>query len=88
MSRNKVSSFVLAVVFCLFLILAGWPPVTRMLEQFAQPGLVEAVAAFSFMTHFEGFQRGVLDSRNIVFFLTVMGFALFATSVILRGHRS
>jgi ABC-2 type transport system permease protein len=40
------------------------------------------------MTHFEGFQRGVLDSRDIIFFLSMIGFALFTTSVIIRSHRS
>src|SRR3954451_21220976 len=32
MTRNQVISFILSVVVCLFLILAGWPPVTRMIE--------------------------------------------------------
>ncbi len=88
-TRNQVISFILSVVICLFLILAGWPPVTRLLDQFSEnPGLVEAVASFSVMTHFEGFQRGVIDSRDVVFFLAVIGFSLFTTSVIIRGHRA
>ena len=62
--------------------------VVRFLEGWASPWLVDAVASFSVITHFEGFQKGVLDSRDIVFFLTVIGFSLFSTSVILRGHRA
>src|SRR6266705_3112182 len=50
--------------------------------------LVDLVTSFSVMTHFEGFQKGVLDSRDIIFFLSVIGFSLFATSVILRTHRA
>jgi hypothetical protein len=46
------------------------------------------VAAFSVMTHFEGFQRGVLDSRDVLFFLLIIGFSLFTTGVIIRGHRA
>ena len=87
-TRNQVVSFILSVVFCLFLILAGWPPVTQMLEQWAPAWLVQSVAAFSVMTHFEQFQRGVLDSRDVLFFLLAIGFSLFATSVIIRGHRA
>jgi hypothetical protein len=30
----------------------------------------------------------VLDSRDLVYFLSVMAFALFATGVILRNHRA
>ncbi len=88
-TRNQVISFILSVVICLFLILAGWPPVTRMLEIFSEsPRLVEAVASFSVMTHFEGLQRGVLDTRDLVFFLAIIGFSLFTTGVIIRGHRA
>lgn len=89
MTRNQVISFILSVVICLFLILAGWPPVTRILEVlFESPRLVEAVAAFSVMTHFESFHRGVLDTRDIVFFLAMIAFSLFSTGVIIRGLRS
>lgn len=89
-TRNQVISFILSVVICLFLILAGWPPVTRMLEIFfsESPRVVEAVAAFSVMTHFEGLQRGVLDTRDLLFFVGIIGFSLFATGVIIRSHRS
>ena len=45
-----------------------------------------AVAAFSVVTHFDGFQKGVIDSRDLAYFLSVIGFALFATSVILRNR--
>ena len=50
--------------------------------------IVETITAFSVMTHFDGFQRGVVDSRDIIFFLSVMGVSLFTTGVIIRGHRS
>jgi ABC-2 type transport system permease protein len=89
LTRNQVISFILSVVICLFLILAGWPPVTRLLEQFTEnPLLIEAVASFSMMTHFESFQRGVIDTRDVVFYLAVMVFCLFTTSVIIRSHRA
>jgi ABC-2 type transport system permease protein len=88
MTRNQVVSFILSVVICLFLILAGWPPVTNLLTQWASPWLVDTIAAFSVMTHFEGIEKGVIDSRDVLFFLSVIGFCLFSTSVILRAHRA
>ena len=81
-------SFIIALFACLFLILAGFPPVINVLEQFARPWLVDMITSFSVMTHFEGFQKGVLDSRDVIFFLSVIGFSLFTTSVILRTHRA
>ena len=88
MTRNQVVSFIVSVVVCLFLILAGWPPVTDLLVRWASPWLVELIASFSVMTHSTGLQKGVLDSRDILFFLSVIGFSLFGTSVILRAHRA
>jgi ABC-2 type transport system permease protein len=88
MTRNQVISFIVAVLICLFLILAGYEPVTGLLSRFASARVVDLVAAFSVMTHFEGFQRGVVDLRDVVFFASVMGFALFTTGVIIRSHRA
>jgi ABC-2 type transport system permease protein len=88
MTRNQVVAFIVSVVLSLFLILAGYPPVTNMLVHWASPALVDAIASFSVMTHFESIQKGVLDSRDILYFLSVMVFSLFTTGVIVRTHRA
>jgi ABC-2 type transport system permease protein len=88
MTRTQVVSFIVSVVICLFLILAGFPPVINLLESWASPMLVETVTSFSVITHFDGFQKGVLDSRDVVFFGSIILFSLFTTSVILRSHRA
>jgi ABC-2 type transport system permease protein len=88
MTRNQVIAFILSVVICLFLILAGWPPVTRLLYSLEWTWLTNLAAALSVMTHFESFQRGVIDFRDLLFFITLSAFALFTTGVILRSHRA
>jgi ABC-2 type transport system permease protein len=82
-----VISFILSVVICFFLILCGWEPVTNLLQRFDQEWLVTLVSSFSVMPHFAGFQRGVLDLRDVLFFVSTIVFCLFSTSVILRGLR-
>jgi len=89
LTRNQVISFILSVVICLFLILAGWPPVTQLISGISEnPAFIETVSAFSVMTHFESFQRGIIDTRDVIFYLAVMVFCLFTTSVIIRSHRA
>ena len=88
MTRNQVVAFIVAVVISLFLILAGFPPVTDMLVTWASPWLVNGIAAFSVMTHFDSIQKGVIDSRDILYFVSVMVFCLFTTSIIIRAHRA
>ncbi|HZR68996.1 MAG TPA: ABC transporter permease [Burkholderiales bacterium] len=88
MTRNQVIAFIVAVVLCLVLILVGFSPVTDMLSRWASPRMVESVARFSVLTHYDGFQRGVIESRDLLYFLSVIAFSLFATGVVIRGHRA
>jgi ABC-2 type transport system permease protein len=88
MTRNQVVSFIVSVMICLFLILAGFTPVTDLLVRWASPWFVDVVASFSVMTHFDSFQRGVIELRDVAFFGSLIGFALFATGVIIRGLRA
>jgi ABC-2 type transport system permease protein len=90
MTRNQVISFIVSVVICFLLILVGYPPVTEFLSNVV--GLnrhwVEGIASVSVMTHFDWMQRGVIDSRDLVYFASLILFSLFATGVIIRGHRA
>src|SRR5436853_921296 len=58
MTRTQVVSFIISVVVCLFLILAGYPPVINFLQELGSPWLADLVASISVMTHFEGLQKG------------------------------
>lgn len=88
MTRNQVISFIISVVICFGLIMAGHPLTTNFMSARLSPGLVNFIASFSVMPHFEGFQRGVIDSRDLIYFLSIMFFSLFTTGVILRSHRA
>ena len=88
LTRSQVVAFILAVVICLLLILVGFSPLTDLLARWASPRLVEFVSRFSVLTHYDGFQKGILDSRDLLYFASVMAFTLFATGVILRAQRA
>jgi ABC-2 type transport system permease protein len=84
LTRNQVISFILSVVICFFLLLAGFEPVTELLPD----SLVDIVTSLSSLTHFVAFQRGVLDSRDLIYFASLIGFALFLNGVIIRNLRA
>ena len=88
MTRNQVVSFIVSVVICLFLIIVGYGPVTDLLTNWGSAALVDTVASFSVITHFDPFQKGLIDLRDIVFFLSIIVFSLFTTGVIIRAHRA
>jgi ABC-2 type transport system permease protein len=87
LTRNQIISFILSVVFCFFLILAGFEPVTELMVRWAPQSLIEMITSFSVLPHFASFQRGVIDIRDILFFGSVITFSLFCTSAILRSLR-
>ena len=88
LTRNQVVSFIVSVVICLFLVLAGWPPVTDILSGWAPLWLIDVISGFSFMPHFTSMERGVLDLRDLAYYLSVIFFMLFANGVILQNRRA
>lgn len=89
-TRSQVVSFIISVVICFGLVLAGFEPAVEFMRSVALFGdnMVDVITSFSVMTHFMNFQKGVLVIGDLVFFFSVIGFALFTTAVILRGLRS
>ncbi len=87
MTRAQVVSFIISVVVCFFLILAGLDVVSDWIVGWS-PGLANFVASFSVIPHFLNFQKGMVDIRDVVFFLSLMGLSLFGTGVLLRNLRA
>lgn len=88
MTRNQVISFVTALSLCFASVLCGYEPATRFVGEHLGGWLANLVSSFSVMTHFQNAQRGVIDSRDLLFFLSVIGFSLFTTGVVLRSQRA
>jgi ABC-2 type transport system permease protein len=85
MTKNQVIAFVLAVAVCFLFAAAGSPVVTEFLSQ-RVPALAELARALSITERFNNFTRGVIALRDVVFFLSLMGFFLFANAVVI-DHR-
>jgi ABC-2 type transport system permease protein len=62
--------------------------VTDWLVSVAPSAVVSVVRSIGVMTHFQGFEKGVIDLRDVVYFLSVIGFALFCNGVIIRNLRA
>jgi ABC-2 type transport system permease protein len=82
-TRNQVVAFILTVVICFVLLLAGFPMVLDFFRSWAPQGLVDAVAGLSFLTHFASIGKGVLDLRDIIYFVLMIGVWLYASAVVI-----
>jgi len=87
-SKNQVISFVLSVVACAVLVFAGMPTTMNYLSTFLPAGLVSAVAGMSFQSHFESIQKGVLQFRDISYFVLLIIGWLAASSIILDERKA
>lgn len=88
LTRSQVISFILAVVICLFFILAGFQPVLDILTGWAPAWLVNIVTYLSFPFHFNSMQRGVLDFRDIIYYLSIIFFMLFANGIMIQNRKT
>ena len=82
-TRNQVIAFILTVVVCFLMLLAGFPLVLDGIGALFPQLVVDAVAQLSFLTHFAAIAKGVIDLRDVVFFLLTIGFWLYATAVVI-----
>jgi ABC-2 type transport system permease protein len=82
-TRSQVIAFILSVVVCFLFLLAGFPLVLDVFRAFAPQGLVDAIAGLSFLSHFSAISQGVIDLRDLFYFLLVIGFWLYANAVVI-----
>ena len=84
LTRNQVIAFILAVVACFLLLLAGFPLVLEVFSAWAPQTLVDAIASLSFLTHFASISKGVIDLRDLVYFALLIGVLLYANTIVLQ----
>jgi ABC-2 type transport system permease protein len=83
-TKNQVIAFILAVVACFLLLLAGFPLVLDIFSAWAPQPLVDAIASLSFLTHFSSISKGVIDLRDLVYFGLLIGVMLYANAIVLQ----
>lgn len=87
-TRNQVVAFILAVVVCFVFMLSGLPMVLDLFRGWLPQTLIDAIANLSFLVHFTSISRGVLDLRDVLYFLLVIGFWLAANRIVLERKKA
>ncbi|MBV8650190.1 MAG: ABC transporter permease [Alphaproteobacteria bacterium] len=81
-TKNQVIAFVITAAASFLFIVSGSPIVLNLFQGWAPDSVLSTVASFSFLTHFTAITRGVIDARDAVFFLSVIGTFLLANAVL------
>ena len=82
-TKNQVIAFVVTASLVFVLIAAGTPTVLGLFQGWAPEGLIRAVAATSLFGHFTAITRGVLDLRDVFYFVSIMVAFLTANAVLI-----
>lgn len=88
LTKNQVISFITSFIICLVLVLLGWGVLTRSLADLFPIWLADVISQFSFTTHFNGIRRGLIDFRDVVYFLSIIGFMLLANVMVLENKKA
>ena len=81
-TKNQVIAFVVSVVVCFLFTVSGAPIVLDFFAVWAPQPLLNAIASFSFLTHFNAIQNGVIDLRDLIYFVSLILLWLFANLLI------
>lgn len=84
LTKNQVIAFVITIVVCLMFILSGFPLVLDFLDDWLPAVILETVSSFSFLSHFEAIQNGVVDIRDLIYFFVLIALWLFANATVLE----
>jgi ABC-2 type transport system permease protein len=87
MTGNQVIAFILGVFFAFLLTAAGLPIVVETVSGVANAAAVEAIAGLSPLERFESVRRGVVELRDVVYFLSLIAAWLGVTGVLVAHRR-
>jgi gliding motility-associated transport system permease protein len=82
-TKNQVIAFVVTAALVFVLAVAGTPVVLGLLQGWASSGVIRAVAGVSLFAHFAAITRGVVDLRDLIYFVSIIVAFLAANAVLI-----
>jgi gliding motility-associated transport system permease protein len=80
-TRNQIIAGAATFSVCLLLWVLSW------VSSYNDAGWAQAVAYCSILTHFEPFSKGIIDTKDVVFYLSAIFLGLFLTARSLESLR-
>ncbi|HXI59498.1 MAG TPA: ABC transporter permease subunit [Polyangia bacterium] len=80
-TRNQIVAFIVSFAICFALYLLG------RISQFVPESLQALFSFLSIDTHFENISRGVIDTRDVIYYLSVMAVCLLLATVSLESRK-
>ena len=88
LTRNQIIAFIAGSVVCFLFTMSGLDLVLNFFRLWAPDAVVTTIASFSFLTRFEALSRGIIDIRDLIYFLSLISFWLFATVIAVETKKA
>tara|TARA_B100000686_G_scaffold143292_1_gene150813 strand:+ start:10745 stop:11479 length:735 start_codon:yes stop_codon:yes gene_type:complete len=72
LTKNQVIAFVVSISVCFLFTVSGLPIVLNFFSSWTPQALLDTIASFSFVSNFTDLTKGVIDIRNIIYFLSLI----------------
>ncbi|PID41879.1 MAG: ABC transporter permease [Gammaproteobacteria bacterium] len=83
-TKSQVVAFILTLVVCFVFVASGFPLVQDAFIGWAPLWLIDGISQLSFLSHFDAIARGVIDFRDLAYFVLVIVAWLCATTIVLN----
>ncbi|MCA9278236.1 MAG: ABC transporter permease subunit [Phycisphaeraceae bacterium] len=88
LTRSQVVAFILSVVACFVMLLAGHNVVQSLMADRVPEFISETIKGFSFLTRFDSISRGVIAPNDLVFSFSLIAVLLAANTIIVNMKKA
>lgn len=88
LTKNQVLAFIGAVVVGFLFVMAGFDLVLSAIQPIAPSIVVETISSMSFIRHFQRITEGVLEIPALIFFVSLIAFALWLNVQVLEVRKA
>lgn len=86
-TRNQVIAFIISIVICFVFLSSSLPFVLDLFQAWLPQMFVDTISSLSFLSHFVSISKGVIDARDLVYFVLMIVFWLAANVVVIESRR-
>jgi ABC-2 type transport system permease protein len=83
LSSNQIVAFILAAFLC-FILYAGFDSLSALWEAGSQSLFVKQ---FGMVSHYEALSKGLIDTRDLIYFLSVTGMMILFTKTVIGSRK-
>jgi len=88
LTKNQVVAFILGAAGSFLFMMSGLTMVLSVFQGWAPTFVVDLISSLSFITHFNGIAKGVIDLRSVIYFASFIVLALYLNTVIINFKKA